>query len=444
MAPPTAATPRIPPPPLRDEPKAAPTPSAVDGGRKRPATTSSDATMPVLKRKPLVVQTLLDATGAGVTLRLPSKTDASSQRITPVGKVRKLRHVQGSAKSVRTLPGVGFGTTPRFPRSPPLTAPTSNPSSRAASGFQGWKRARSSTTAITTHSTKPKALKAASTSVPKPPTTPVQASRKPSHKTATTASTTASSAIKPVTPCRPVQEASTTPPAPPRTDNDEATLVSQIVASIQARSCRLVCIDFDKTLLDIHTNGEWTKTAEDLVGHVRPLFVSILPQLHVHGVHLAITTFSPQADLVQRVLQLVLDPTTANAIPVFADNARPSPVEDTNDDDDDASIPAHVRLDKRHKLSYVLSAARHRAVRLGHALLMDDDATNLHDVAAYNVQTLWYEHHESLQSLAAKLSTPTAHTNAHATPVKTAHVAAPRSERVGRPVKPKKQRALVY
>ncbi|KDO22770.1 hypothetical protein SPRG_12197, partial [Saprolegnia parasitica CBS 223.65] len=113
-------------------------------------------------------------------------------------------------------------------------------------------------------------------------------------------------------------------------------------------------------------------------------------------------------------------------------------------DTDDDGIPAHVLLDKRHKLPYVLSAARRRAVRLCHALLMDDDATNLHDVAAYSVQTLWFEHHESLQSLAAKLSTPNAHTNAHATPIKTAHVAAPRSERIGRPVKPKKPRALVY
>ena len=41
---------------------------------------------------------------------------------------------------------------------------------------------------------------------------------------------------------------------------------------IQQVNINFLAIDFDQTFIDIHTGGNWTRTLDELVAHVRPEF----------------------------------------------------------------------------------------------------------------------------------------------------------------------------
>ena len=70
------------------------------------------------------------------------------------------------------------------------------------------------------------------------------------------------------------------------------------------RGIRLVAIDFDMTLIDRHTGGHWSKSAEDLRCSIRPVFLRLIPALIKKGLAVAIVSFSPQVDLIRSLLAL--------------------------------------------------------------------------------------------------------------------------------------------
>lgn len=69
---------------------------------------------------------------------------------------------------------------------------------------------------------------------------------------------------------------------------------------------KMLAIDFDLTLVSVHTNGEWMFTARPLASRIRPGFPELLREASRRGLRLAIVTFSPQVELVRDVLRAVL------------------------------------------------------------------------------------------------------------------------------------------
>lgn len=61
----------------------------------------------------------------------------------------------------------------------------------------------------------------------------------------------------------------------------------------------LIAIDFDATIIDIHTGGRWDGTVDELKRHVRPEFSECL--LQQQQLPIAIATFSEQLDLIRKV-----------------------------------------------------------------------------------------------------------------------------------------------
>uniref|UniRef100_A0A7S3NHG0 FCP1 homology domain-containing protein n=1 Tax=Aureoumbra lagunensis TaxID=44058 RepID=A0A7S3NHG0_9STRA len=80
---------------------------------------------------------------------------------------------------------------------------------------------------------------------------------------------------------------------------------------------RMICVDFDLTLIRIHTGGNWQKTAENLSKCVRPCMIQLLQESVACGLHVAIVTFSSQTSLIHEVLSLIV-PEQANKIIVRA------------------------------------------------------------------------------------------------------------------------------
>lgn len=91
------------------------------------------------------------------------------------------------------------------------------------------------------------------------------------------------------------------------TDQRVQTILSDMVNKNQVR---VLSIDFDATIIQVHTYGAWRGTAEELSMHVRPVFVSILKQalafLDNGLLYVSVVTFSSQAKLIRKVLSIVL------------------------------------------------------------------------------------------------------------------------------------------
>lgn len=77
-----------------------------------------------------------------------------------------------------------------------------------------------------------------------------------------------------------------------------------------------LAIDFDQTLIDIHTGGVWKGSVEELAPHVRPDFRDLLIEALDRNVCVAIVTFSQQPRLIQNVLETAIGSERAARIPV--------------------------------------------------------------------------------------------------------------------------------
>ena len=55
--------------------------------------------------------------------------------------------------------------------------------------------------------------------------------------------------------------------------------VTDIIAHLRSIGINLLAIDFDRTIIDIHTGGRWEGSAEELVPHIRPFFQELIPTL---------------------------------------------------------------------------------------------------------------------------------------------------------------------
>jgi hypothetical protein len=97
------------------------------------------------------------------------------------------------------------------------------------------------------------------------------------------------------------------------TDLDAA--VSAAIQNLQRLRINFLAIDFDQTLIDIHTGGVWTGTVDELVPHVRVEFRELIASaLQTGTIHVAIVTFSKQPAIIKSVLEGVLGMELASKI----------------------------------------------------------------------------------------------------------------------------------
>mmetsp|Transcript_38092 Transcript_38092/g.77527 ORF Transcript_38092/g.77527 Transcript_38092/m.77527 type:complete len:242 (-) Transcript_38092:1048-1773(-) len=65
-----------------------------------------------------------------------------------------------------------------------------------------------------------------------------------------------------------------------------------------------IAIDFDQTIINIHTGGKWTGNGTDLAQHVRPIFKHFINAASAADMKLAVVTFSPQVGYVSEVMKM--------------------------------------------------------------------------------------------------------------------------------------------
>ena len=67
-------------------------------------------------------------------------------------------------------------------------------------------------------------------------------------------------------------------------DDTQALSASrQIVIKMKEAGINLVALDFDFTVIDVHTGGRWQGSADDLATHIRPFFRHLIPEVNRSG-----------------------------------------------------------------------------------------------------------------------------------------------------------------
>jgi hypothetical protein len=82
-----------------------------------------------------------------------------------------------------------------------------------------------------------------------------------------------------------------------------------IVLSLQRKNIKLIAIDFDNTLLSIHTSGYYQGTVDNLLDHIRTIFYYFIQEIlespsFNQTLHVCIVSFSSQEQLIRQLLQL--------------------------------------------------------------------------------------------------------------------------------------------
>ena len=70
---------------------------------------------------------------------------------------------------------------------------------------------------------------------------------------------------------------------------------------IKRQNIQLLALDFDLTVIDLHTGGRWKGTPEELSKHLRPEIQCLLNSAFNQKIDTAIVTFSTQIDLIGNV-----------------------------------------------------------------------------------------------------------------------------------------------
>lgn len=107
---------------------------------------------------------------------------------------------------------------------------------------------------------------------------------------------------------------------------DSPASVDDVVERLKSIGIHLVALDFDRTILQVHTGGVWTESLEDLCQHVRPQLRELIQAIVSHNnayasdvrshIHMAVVTFSGQISLIRGILTFLVGAEQAERIPI--------------------------------------------------------------------------------------------------------------------------------
>ena len=78
--------------------------------------------------------------------------------------------------------------------------------------------------------------------------------------------------------------------------------IASVLKDLDEQKINFLAIDFDQTMVDIHTGGRWPGKAKDLATRLRPSFLKLIPMAIDRDFYVAVVTFSPQTRLIAEVL----------------------------------------------------------------------------------------------------------------------------------------------
>ncbi|XP_013389097.1 uncharacterized protein LOC106157863 [Lingula anatina] len=94
---------------------------------------------------------------------------------------------------------------------------------------------------------------------------------------------------------------------PKTVQEDEMAKAKILVNTLKEKGITLLAIDFDRTIVSVHTAGAWRRGAETLAEYVRPCFKAALKAALAETlIHVCVVTYSQQPELIREVLKHAL------------------------------------------------------------------------------------------------------------------------------------------
>lgn len=159
------------------------------------------------------------------------------------------------------------------------------------------------------------------------------------------------------------------------------SIVDEVIVHLKELNINLLAIDFDQTLIDIHTGGRWPGAASELLEHVRPEFNQLLNACMNNEIRVAIVTFSQQPKMITQMLETVVGPDHAARIPVRGS---------------DRSWTYNGLGSRDGKQAYIASAVEELEypgdinISKQTTLLIDDDKKNIRVALKDGVRAVWF------------------------------------------------------
>ncbi|CAF0775295.1 unnamed protein product [Adineta ricciae] len=155
---------------------------------------------------------------------------------------------------------------------------------------------------------------------------------------------------------------------------EQRSKARDIVLCIQRKNIKLVAIDFDNTLLSIHTSGYYQGTVDNLIEYIRSTFYYFIQEIlnssaFGQTLHICIVTFSSQEQMIRQLLELAFKTPKTDRIIIRGNT--PKFLSSTNDEG---------FLGKQSHLSSVvteLATQRKKTIKPHEILLLDDDVQNI-------------------------------------------------------------------
>ena len=157
--------------------------------------------------------------------------------------------------------------------------------------------------------------------------------------------------------------------------------IASVLKDLDEQKINFLAIDFDQTMVDIHTGGRWPGKAKDLATRLRPSFLKLIPMAIDRDFCVAVVTFSSQTRLIAEVLGI--------AFPEHIDRICIRGNDGTWRYDGTGSHDG--------KQAHMASAAEELKRRLIKAnitrettLLIDDDTDNIRIAKKERVRAVWF------------------------------------------------------
>lgn len=159
---------------------------------------------------------------------------------------------------------------------------------------------------------------------------------------------------------------------------------SDVVDKLVDLNINFLAIDFDQTMIDIHTGGRWKETVPELAEHLRPLFLHLIPIATQRNIRVAIVTFSPQTKHIRDVLEHVFPTNTSEIIPI------------RGNDQTWTYVGNGMKMGKQEHMASAAEELMAKPalgvtdVRKNSTLLIDDDPRNIKKSLKDGTRAVWF------------------------------------------------------
>lgn len=161
----------------------------------------------------------------------------------------------------------------------------------------------------------------------------------------------------------------------------------QLVTHLKRKGVRMLTLDWDNTVISIHTKNGWYETGEELSRWVRDPFRQLIKAALEAGIFVAIVTFSEQTELIIDALKHVF-PRCCKKIAVFG-----------NDESWECSCAMMQQFYRKSgirrigKLTHMCAAGLKKGCKkpiiCSDVLLIDDDKNNINAARDQGVRAYW-------------------------------------------------------